>query len=93
MKTQHQLDLHAAVLEGKRTDTCCSGGSQGNFRAEELLRRMLPAIHFLLLAIFAMALTSCAQNPPHSASGKKMQLETIYHGPTRQPTYLYREVN
>jgi len=50
-------------------------------------------IRFLLLLICAIALASCAQNPPHSSSGKRMQLETINHGPMRAPTYLYREVD
>ena len=93
MKTEHKLALHAVVLAGKRKDTCCSGGPQCHFRAEELLRRVFPVIQFLLLPILAIALASCAQNPPHSATGKKMELVTIYHGAMRQPTYLYREVN
>ena len=47
----------------------------------------------LLLLIVAAALTACAQNPPKSASGKRLELETVYHGPMRPPTYLYHEVD
>jgi hypothetical protein len=53
----------------------------------------MPMTRFLLLLILAVTLASCAQNPPHSTSGKRMQLETINNGPLRQPTYLYREVD
>jgi len=53
----------------------------------------LQKARFLILLICAIALTSCAQNPPQSTSGKKLQLQTIYRGPMQTPTYLYHEVN
>ena len=48
---------------------------------------------FLVLLILATILAACAQNPPKSASGKRLELETVYHGPMRAPTYLYHEVD
>jgi hypothetical protein len=62
-----------------------------NFHAEEFLHSVFPMTRLLL--IFAIAFTSCAQNPPQSASGKKLQMEVIDNGPMRPTTYLYREVN
>ena len=44
----------------------------------------------LLLAV-VIALTSCAHYSSQPTSGQKQQLQTIYHGPMRQPTYLYRD--
>lgn len=93
MKTKRTHDIFAAVLAGTRADASRFGVRECNFRAEVYLRSVFHMAHFLLLLVFAIALTSCAQNPPQPASGKQMQLETIYHGPMRQPTYLYRDVN
>ena len=50
-------------------------------------------IRFLLLLLAAIALSSCADDPPQTASGKKLKLETVDRGPMQPKTYVYREVN
>jgi len=57
-------------------------------------RELLANRNVLLLLTAALAVSSCASEPPqHSASHKKLKLETIDHGPQRPKTYLYREVD
>lgn len=46
----------------------------------------------LLLAAGILSLTGCANQPPHTASGQELKLETIQR-PNRQPTYQFREVD
>jgi hypothetical protein len=48
---------------------------------------------FLLLFLLAVAFPACAHHPSKTASGKKLELQTIDHGPMRPKTYLYREVD
>jgi hypothetical protein len=53
------------------------------------MKILLPAGLLLLCALF---FTACANEPPHTASGRKLKLETI-HRPNRPPVYMYRAVD
>jgi hypothetical protein len=44
------------------------------------------------LLICALLLGACANEPPRTASGKKLKLETIRR-PHMAPTYVYRAVD
>jgi hypothetical protein len=48
---------------------------------------------YLLPLLAVIVLSACAHHPPQTASGKKLKLETIDHGPMRLKTYVYRKVD
>ncbi|MDR3402166.1 MAG: hypothetical protein P4L99_06670 [Chthoniobacter sp.] len=49
---------------------------------------------YILLLSAAIVMSGCAsQSPKPAASNKKLELQTIDHGPGRPKTYVYREVN
>jgi hypothetical protein len=53
------------------------------------MKTLVPASLLLLCAIF---LSACATEPPRTASGRKLKLETIRR-PHMAPVYMYRAVD
>jgi len=48
---------------------------------------------FLLLPAAAIVVSGCASQQKPADSNKKLELQTIDHGPGRPKTYVYREVD
>jgi len=47
----------------------------------------------LLIMCSCVLVSACANQPKKTASNKKLELQTIDHGPMRPKVYLYREVD